>query len=57
MYQIECLPGVNEAYCSRFDKETDAVEAARSLAEKHKVQVNVLKVIKRFRINVVEEEI
>lgn len=57
MFTIECIPGINEAHCFRFDREEDAIKVAREMAEKHKVQVNVSKVIKRFLITVVEEDV
>lgn len=51
MFTIECLPHINEAIIYRFESEAEAVSAAKELARKHRVQVNVMKVIKRFLFN------
>lgn len=57
MYTIECIPPIDAVIQYRFSTEAEAITAARGIAEKHRVQVNINKTILRFIIKVSEERV
>ena len=56
IYQIYCNPPVSAAHVYRFNDKDEARSAAKKLAEEHGVDVDVLKVISRFKVTAIEEE-
>jgi hypothetical protein len=57
MYEIRMLENISEPYIFCFESEKEATDAAYRLALKHKRQVNVMKVVKRFVITIDEQQV
>ena len=55
-YQVDSNGKITQAHAFRFDSESEAREAATALAEKHLVDVYVLKLIVAKKIEVVSTE-
>lgn len=56
-YAIQPLGKVTVAYVYKFHTFNEAVEAARSLAEEHKVEVMISKVIGYFKPTIVWDSV
>ena len=54
MYTIHPIPSIQDAFVYKFVTEQEAVDAARAMAEKYKVEVVVREDIRRFNIEVRE---